>query len=204
MDIIYTLHSLCKINLSELINFFNLKNNEPVHIIDNLFIGNSYNASNWAIIRDYNFKFIINTSPRQSSEEIHSPEIFRIPANELENINKMSHDEMYDPSNFKEILNFIENAQSINNIYTNKKINILVQYAGFGPMIIGQIPAESEETKFRRNSTGVQEPSTGPTLSDSDIKNAVHILVLYLKHKYNLNLIKSLKLINKKLSIIKI
>jgi len=35
---------------------------EPTHIIDNIYLGNAYNASNYAIIKQYNFNYIVNVS----------------------------------------------------------------------------------------------------------------------------------------------
>ena len=35
---------------------------EPTHIIDNIYLGNAYNASNYAIIKQYNFNYIINVT----------------------------------------------------------------------------------------------------------------------------------------------
>lgn len=35
---------------------------EPTHIIDNIYLGNAYNASNYAIIKQYSFNYIVNVT----------------------------------------------------------------------------------------------------------------------------------------------
>ncbi len=35
---------------------------DPINIIENIFIGNLFNSSNYCILRDYNFKLVINIS----------------------------------------------------------------------------------------------------------------------------------------------
>lgn len=111
MDIFYTLYSFY-VNKK-----INLLYHEPIHIIENLFIGNIYNLSNWATIRDYNFKFIINTNDK--SKNYFENTSLKIT---YENINVEDSDEQ----NFNKILNFIEESQSINDVSTNRKINILI------------------------------------------------------------------------------
>ena len=39
---------------------FTLLFNKPINIIDNIYIGNVYNASNWSIISELNINFIVN------------------------------------------------------------------------------------------------------------------------------------------------
>lgn len=34
----------------------------PTNIIDNIYLGNGYNASNYSVIRDYNIKYIVNVT----------------------------------------------------------------------------------------------------------------------------------------------
>ena len=91
MDLFYTLYSFY-INKK-----INLLYQEPIHIIENLFIGNIYNSSNWATIRDYNFKFIINTNNESNNHFENSSLNIK-----YENINVEDADE----KNFIKILNF--------------------------------------------------------------------------------------------------
>ena len=44
--------------LNKVINFFN----DPVHIIDNIYLGNAYNAANYNNLKDLNIKIIINVT----------------------------------------------------------------------------------------------------------------------------------------------
>jgi hypothetical protein len=61
MDIIYTIKSIYNTyKFSNISNIFS----EPIHIIDKLFIGNIYISANYAILRDYKFKYIINLSDK--------------------------------------------------------------------------------------------------------------------------------------------
>jgi hypothetical protein len=52
-----------QVNLNIIKNVYSSANiflNDPVRIIDRIYIGNIFNVSNWAVIRDYNFNYIIN------------------------------------------------------------------------------------------------------------------------------------------------
>lgn len=62
-DNIYKTHRL--INTSNSVKIYNHISNvflEPTKIIDNIYLGNAYNASNYSVIRDYNIKYIINAT----------------------------------------------------------------------------------------------------------------------------------------------
>ncbi len=63
MDFIYFFNSIKKSYTYNKLNF-NIKEifSEPIYIIDNIFIGNIFHFNNYCVIRDYNFKFIINIS----------------------------------------------------------------------------------------------------------------------------------------------
>ena len=102
----------------ELPFYFCLIFSEPIKIIDNLFIGDIAVASNWAIIRDYNFNHVINISNN-------IPNYFENKNIIYENINL---DNLY-----KNIDNYINNiiiTISKDDIKTKNKNNILIHSVG--------------------------------------------------------------------------
>lgn len=62
MDIIHTLKSLYTISKYSY-NFLQIYE-EPINLIENIYVGNLYHITNWVILRDYNFKFVFNLSKK--------------------------------------------------------------------------------------------------------------------------------------------
>jgi len=62
MDIIHTFKSLYTISKYSY-NFLQIFE-EPINLIENIYVGNLYHITNWVILRDYNFKFVFNLSKK--------------------------------------------------------------------------------------------------------------------------------------------
>lgn len=95
--------------------------NEPVNIIDNIYIGNICNASNWSIIRDFNFIDIINLTnniPNYFENQTHITYLkTSLDGNNIEN-------------SIDNILDYIFAKQTYNNTKSNLINNILIHSFG--------------------------------------------------------------------------
>ena len=94
--------------LNKLINFFN----DPVHIIDNIYLGNAYNAANYNNLKDLKIKIIINVTKEIQNyypEDFHYYNIKIMDTN-----NEIFNDE------FNNVLNYLKNTK------INESENILV------------------------------------------------------------------------------
>jgi len=82
----------------------------PTNIIDNIYLGNGYNASNYSVVRDYNIKYIVNVTkeiPNYYEYNIVSTTNSScIPSN----LDDEGHIGLY----ISNVLDFIEEAQSKN------------------------------------------------------------------------------------------
>jgi hypothetical protein len=88
----------------------------PVHIIDNIYIGNEYNAANYSIIRDYNFKFILNLSDN-------IPNYFE---NDITYFKQNFDINTIDTNILIELVDKIVELQSIDDYKSEKQIHILI------------------------------------------------------------------------------
>jgi len=105
MDLYFTIKSILH---SSYFNEYNIIN--PINIIDNVFIGNAYVASNWGIIRDYNIKHIINLSSKLPNLFINN------------NINYTNFTLDKKLNNLDDILEIISNIQTTSNHTSNNNI----------------------------------------------------------------------------------
>jgi len=93
----------------------------PTNIIDNIYLGNGYNASNYSVIRDYNIKYIVNVTkeiPNYYEYNIVSTtNTSCIPSNldiKYFTIPILDNDEGHISVHISNVLDFIEEAQSKN------------------------------------------------------------------------------------------
>jgi protein-tyrosine phosphatase len=93
----------------------------PTNIIDNIYLGNGYNASNYSVVRDYNIKYIVNVTkeiPNYYEYNIVSINNTSCAPSNLDikyfNIPILDNDEGHISVNISNVLNFIEEAQSKN------------------------------------------------------------------------------------------
>jgi protein-tyrosine phosphatase len=81
---------------------------EPTHIIDNIYLGNAYNSSNYSVIKNNNIKYIINvTKELPNYYEKNDINYYRIPISD----NCEHHISIY----IQDAMKFIEQTQSNNN-----------------------------------------------------------------------------------------
>jgi len=140
MDIIYNIKSYYynfninfiglnqnpNINYNILTNTFNNWNSSPIKIIDNIYIGNIFNACNWSIIRDYQFKYIVNLSDNIPNYWINANiKYLNIKLNpnlnsKLNPIDNIIYDQL------SIVIDFIEDFQSIHDSNSEIKPNILI------------------------------------------------------------------------------
>lgn len=111
MDIFYTIKSIFESKDRKIHIIFE----EPVNIIDNLYYCNMYSYNNYSIIRDYNFKNIINISEDKNTYEEEYKEIIKY---HKFNIN-------IDTVQVKEINELVE---LINQLQLYQDVNIDLQY----------------------------------------------------------------------------
>jgi len=124
MDLIYLVKSVYNLakysyNLTQIFS-------EPINIIDNIYLSNIYHISNYSIIRDYNFRYIINISENNLEYFNDISTYFQL--NFTFDINMFN-----EPNDFIKInkysdlfLEFILNAQSIVDSKSTNKSNILI------------------------------------------------------------------------------
>jgi hypothetical protein len=86
----------------------------PKYIIDDIYIGNIFIASNWSLIRDYDIKYIINLCNVDNYFSNNKQIIYK---------NFVLDEEL---KNLDELLDYIINIQSIFSTDKNKKRNILL------------------------------------------------------------------------------
>ena len=93
----------------------------PTNIIDNIYLGNGYNASNYSVIRDYNIKYIVNVTkeiPNYYEYNIVSTNNTSCVPNNIDikyfNIPIFDNDEGHIRVYISNVLDFIEEAQSKN------------------------------------------------------------------------------------------
>ena len=102
---------------SELLNLTTLKMiiSEPINVIDNIYIGNIFNAYDWTIINKYKINTIISLDKNITSKFSNT---------HLKFYNMC---ELYDPSNLNNLLNNISDIQTCEDVLSpNRYKNILL------------------------------------------------------------------------------
>ena len=105
---IYKTHRLIQTsNSTKIYNHISNVFLQPTKIIDNIYLGNAYNASNYSVIRDNNIKYIINaTKELPNFYELYDINYLRVPVSD----NSENHISQY----IQQTLDFIDNAVSNN------------------------------------------------------------------------------------------
>lgn len=130
MDIIFTLKSIYNVSKYSY-NIFQLFE-EPINLIENIYIGNLYHISNWVILRDYNFKFIIGLYKKKPEFDF-----IDIKFNNFElnfNLIKENHNEI--KSKLELIINNIIKSQSFFDSKNEYTQNIIISYESKNNLIL--------------------------------------------------------------------
>ena len=81
---------------------------EPTHIIDNIYLGNAYNSSNYLVIKNNNIKYVVNvTKELPNYYENNDINYYRIPISD--------NCEYHISSHIQNVIDFIEQSQKNNN-----------------------------------------------------------------------------------------
>jgi hypothetical protein len=190
---------------------------EPTHIIDNIYLGNAYNASNYATISKYNIKHIVNVT-----KEI---------KNYYEQQNNLSNNDsgdFYDDINNVEIKDFNSvNCVNCNNGYSTSDVSISIyNYNTYNNITYLRIPIYDDSTyhitdhikeslEFINNAHSTNcNGGNGGSEGNGDGNILVHcymgssrsasIVLAYLIYKYNYSLDHALLFLKNKRNIVNI
>lgn len=120
MDLIYTIKSIYTFSKHSY-NFLQILD-EPINLIENIYLGNFYHITNSVIIRDYNFKFIINMSknnldqPNFDKNFLFFDEDIKLELESIENIK----------IKFEPVINFIIKSQTYVDSKSDSNTNIII------------------------------------------------------------------------------
>jgi protein-tyrosine phosphatase len=179
---------------------------EPTHIIDNIYLGNAYNASNYATISKYNIKHIVNVTKEIKNYY-----------EQQNNLPNNSSGDFYDDINNVEIKDF-------NNVSNGNNVSISVyNYNTYNNVTYLRVPIYDDSTyhitdyikeslEFINNahSTNCNEDSVGSC--DGNIlihcymgsSRSASIVLAYLIYKYNYSLEHALLFLKNKRNIVNI